>query len=89
VFARADCGGRIRVGGDAPSTLGAAKLEHDQRAIERKRVGWRCALVRDEARRQHLLLVPRENLKKSPDQMAKDAEQMMAVPRFTSEESGR
>jgi hypothetical protein len=61
------------------------KLEHDRWSIERKLDGWTYAMVRNEARREHPLLVPWEELKKSPDEVAKDAAQIMAALRFVSE----
>jgi hypothetical protein len=62
-----------------------AKLEHDRWSIERKLDGWTYATVRNDARRQHPLLVPWEELKKSPDEVAKDTAQIITALRFVSE----
>jgi hypothetical protein len=64
----------------AAAIAALARLEHDRWSIERKLDGWSYAPVRDDARRHHPLLVPWQEL--SPDQKAKDAEQVMALLRF-------
>lgn len=61
------------------------RVEHERWMIERKLDGWAYAPTRDNARHLHNLLVPWETLKKLPDEVEKDAEQLKESLQFVSE----
>ncbi len=59
-----------------------ARLEHERWMIERKLDGWTHGTTRDNAKRQHHLLMPWEELKKSPQERAKDVDQVLKALQF-------
>ena len=64
-----------------------ARLEHERWSIDRKLDGWIYNAKRDNTRRWHNQLVPWDELKKSPEEVAKDANNVLATLRFVAERS--
>ena len=60
---------------------GLTRLEHERWIIERELDGWSSGATKDTARRIHHLLVPWEQLQKSPAEMEKDVEQVLQALR--------
>jgi len=67
---------------DDPGLLRLTRIEHDRWMIDRRLDGWRPGTPRDNLRRIHPLLVPYEALRKQPDEIRKDIEQIRETLRF-------
>jgi hypothetical protein len=59
-----------------------SRVEHERWMIERKLDGWSYGEPRDDQKRYHPLLIPWEQLRKSPAEVRKDFEQVSALLRF-------
>ncbi|HWP26878.1 MAG TPA: RyR domain-containing protein [Xanthobacteraceae bacterium] len=70
---------------DDPKLVNLARIEHERWMIDRKLDGWSYGTQRDNAKRLHPLLVHWEELKKSPDQVAKDINIVLETLRFVAE----
>ncbi|WP_426531807.1 RyR domain-containing protein [Bradyrhizobium sp. McL0615] len=58
-----------------------SRVEHERWMIERKLDGWSYGPSRDDQKRHHPLLIPWEQLRKSPAEVRKDFEQVSALLR--------
>ncbi len=67
---------------DDPALQRLARIEHDRWMIDRRLDGWCLGSPRDNARRIHPLLIPYEELRKRPDEVAKDISQIRETLRF-------
>ena len=67
---------------DDPCLLRLARIEHDRWMIDRRLDGWRPGAPRDDARRVHPLLIPYEDLRKQPDELKKDIDQIRETLHF-------
>ena len=67
---------------DDPCLLRLARIEHDRWMIDRRLDGWRPGSPRDNARRIHPLLIPYDDLRKQPDELKKDIDQIRETLRF-------
>lgn len=66
-------------GPEDPRIQHLARIEHERWMIERKLTGWQYGTPRNNDRLIHPLLMPWEQLKKSPAEAAKDVAQVLAA----------
>ena len=69
----------LQAGENDPHLHDLARVEHERWMVERKLDGWRHGATRDNQRLIHPLLVPWEILQKSPAEVKKDSDQVLAA----------
>jgi RyR domain len=69
----------LQAGEDNPLIADLARVEHERWMVERKLDGWRYGPVRDNKLLIHPLLVSWEMLQKSPSEVKKDSDQVLAA----------
>jgi hypothetical protein len=67
---------------DDPDLLRLVRIEHDRWMIDRRLDGWRAGTPCDNSRRVHPLLIPYDELRKQPEELKKDIDQIRETLRF-------